>query len=57
MIADDQLNIAYMNKAALALMRDAEADLRKELPRFSTTTLIGSNIDVFHKNPAHSGRC
>lgn len=37
-------------------MRDAEADLKKELPRFNVDTLIGSNIDVFHKNPEHQRR-
>ena len=53
MIADNDLNITYMNPSALALMREAEADLRKELPGFSVASLIGANIDVFHKNPAY----
>jgi PAS domain S-box-containing protein len=53
MIADNALNITYLNPSAMTLMRDAESDLRKELPRFSVDTLIGSNIDVFHKNPSH----
>ncbi len=53
MIADANLNITYMNPAVTALMREAEADLKKELPRFNAATLIGSNIDVFHKNPSH----
>lgn len=53
MIADVGLNITYMNPSVAALMEEAEADLKKELPRFSVQTLIGSNIDVFHKNPTH----
>ncbi|MCM2291120.1 methyl-accepting chemotaxis protein [Allorhizobium sp. BGMRC 0089] len=53
MVADAKLNITYMNPAVIHLLREAEADLKKELPRFSVDTLIGSNIDVFHKNPAH----
>jgi PAS domain S-box-containing protein len=53
MMADANLNITYMNAAALALMQEAEADLKKELPRFDVSTLIGSNIDIFHKNPSH----
>jgi PAS domain S-box-containing protein len=53
MIADADLRITYMNPSVIALMREAEADLKKELPRFSVDTLIGSNIDVFHKNPSH----
>ncbi|WP_431268510.1 PAS domain-containing protein [Dankookia sp. P2] len=35
MIADDDLTITYMNPAVVELMREVEADLRKELPRFS----------------------
>ena len=53
MIADSKLNITYMNPAVFALMREAEEDLKRELPNFSVATLIGSNIDVFHKNPGH----
>jgi methyl-accepting chemotaxis protein len=53
MIADTDLTITYMNKAVTALLQEAESDIRKDLPRFSVAKLIGSNIDVFHKNPAH----
>ncbi|MBR0556964.1 methyl-accepting chemotaxis protein [Ciceribacter sp. L1K23] len=53
MIADAKLNITYMNPAVRTLLKEAEADLKKELPRFDTATLIGSNIDIFHKNPTH----
>ncbi len=53
MMADENLNITYMNKALLSLMQEAEAELRAELPRFSVASLIGSNIDIFHKNPSH----
>ncbi|MFC0384823.1 methyl-accepting chemotaxis protein [Muricoccus vinaceus] len=53
MVADRDLTITYANPSAMALMREAEADLKKELPRFSADKLIGSNIDVFHKNPVH----
>ncbi|UEM06966.1 hypothetical protein JL101_031295 (plasmid) [Skermanella rosea] len=34
-------------------MREAEEDLKKELPRYSAATLIGSDFNVFHKNPGH----
>ncbi|MGH1559681.1 PAS domain-containing protein [Caulobacter segnis] len=53
MVADAKLNIIYMNPAVQALLQENEADLRKELPNFSVAKLIGSNIDVFHKNPTH----
>jgi methyl-accepting chemotaxis protein len=53
MIADAQYNIVYMNKAIVTFLRSAEKDLQKELPNFNVDKLIGSNIDIFHKNPAH----
>ena len=53
MIADVDLNIIYMNETVTAMMQRNEAELRKTLPQFDARTLIGRNIDVFHKNPAH----
>jgi methyl-accepting chemotaxis protein len=53
MIADADLNIRYMNNAVRELLKEAEADLKMELPRFDFGKLIGSNIDIFHKNPSH----
>ncbi|MBV8059982.1 MAG: PAS domain S-box protein, partial [Alphaproteobacteria bacterium] len=53
MVADADYNITYMNPAVMSFLREAESDIRKDLPNFSVNGLIGSNIDVFHKNPAH----
>ncbi|MBR0811935.1 PAS domain-containing methyl-accepting chemotaxis protein [Bradyrhizobium diazoefficiens] len=53
MIADNDLKIVYMNDAVTDLLRVAESDLKKELPHFNVDTLVGTNIDVFHKNPQH----
>jgi len=53
MLADDDYNIIYMNESMVATMQNAEADLKKELANFNASSLIGQNIDVFHKNPAH----
>lgn len=53
MVADDQFNIVYMNEAVTSMMRNAEGDLKKDLPRFDVNNLIGSNIDIYHKNPSH----
>lgn len=53
MIANNERNIIYMNKSVLAMMSNAESDIRKELPNFNVSKLIGFNIDGFHKNPAH----
>jgi methyl-accepting chemotaxis protein len=56
MVADADLKILYLNRAVTELLREAEADIRKDLPKFSVATLVGSNIDVFHKNPQHQRR-
>ena len=56
MVADENFNIVYMNDSVTALLRGAEADLRKDLPQFSVSTLIGTNIDVFHKDPSYQRR-
>lgn len=53
MLADNDRNIIYMNKAVEAMLRRVEPDLRKALPHFSADNIIGSNMDIFHKNPAH----
>jgi len=53
MIADNDLNIVYLNDSVKAMLKTAESDLKKELPSFDSTSLMGRNIDVFHKNPAH----
>ena len=53
MVADQRFDIVYMNEAQEVMMREAEVDLKKVLTRFDASNLIGQNIDVFHKNPAH----
>jgi methyl-accepting chemotaxis protein len=53
MIADVDLNITYMNSGVKALLLEAEPELQRELPGFSVATLLGRNIDAFHKNPSH----
>jgi methyl-accepting chemotaxis protein len=53
MIADDQYNILYMNDSLDQMMKESEVELRKVLPQFDASKLIGASMDVFHKNPAH----
>jgi methyl-accepting chemotaxis protein len=53
MVADNERNIIYMNPAVLVMLQHAESDIRKALPRFDSSKLLGENMDVFHKNPAH----
>jgi methyl-accepting chemotaxis protein len=53
MVADEDLNIVYMNNTVIEMMTKAESDIRKDLPQFDVKKLLGTNIDTFHKNPAH----
>ncbi|WP_404342063.1 methyl-accepting chemotaxis protein [Pseudoalteromonas mariniglutinosa] len=53
MIANTNNDIIYMNDAVQAMMKNAEQDLRQELPHFASDKLLGQNIDTFHKNPSH----
>lgn len=53
MMADADFNIVYMNDSVQEMMKVAESDLQKDLPNFDANNLVGQNIDVFHKNPAH----
>ena len=56
MIADVNNDIFYMNSTARSLFGDLESDIRKDLPQFNASQLIGKNVDVFHKNPSHQQR-
>lgn len=53
MMADVDFNLTYMNGAVTNMMRNAQGDIRRDLPNFDANNLVGQNIDVFHKNPAH----
>ena len=53
MVADRDRNIIYMNDAVISTLKNAESDIQKDLPNFNVSTLMGTSIDTFHKNPAH----
>lgn len=53
MVANNELDIIYMNKTVANMFKNAEADIRKQLPAFDANQLMGANIDQFHKKPAH----
>ena len=56
MIADERRVILYANKAASGILKNAEPDIRKQLPSFSADALVGQCIDAFHRNPAHQAK-
>ena len=53
MLADVNRVIVYMNKSVISMLSGVQNDLRKVLPSFDVSKLIGTNIDTFHKNPSH----
>jgi methyl-accepting chemotaxis protein len=53
MVADADLSVIYLNQSMQSMMANAQSDLRKDLPNFDASRLLGANIDVFHKNPSH----
>ncbi len=56
MIADRDRTIVYVNGPLQAMLREAQEDLRRDLPQFNADALVGSSIDVFHKHPEHQAR-
>ena len=56
MIADADRNIVFANRPLMDMLRGVESDIRKDLPTFNIETLVGGNIDQFHRNPAHQAR-
>jgi len=53
MMADVNNDIIYMNEAVQNMFCEVESELKEVLPGFNANALMGSNIDQFHKNPAH----
>jgi len=53
MVANNELDIIYMNNTVQEMFNNAQADIRTQLPNFDSSKLLGANIDQFHKTPAH----
>jgi methyl-accepting chemotaxis protein len=53
MIADNNGNIIYCNRAVMDMFKKAAADIRQVFAGFDADKLLGTNFDTFHKNPAH----
>lgn len=51
MIADNDLNVVYTNRAVVNMFQTAKGNIRNEYPNFSPEALIGSCIDSFHSHP------
>ncbi|WP_036666370.1 PAS domain-containing protein, partial [Paludibacterium yongneupense] len=55
MIIDGQNRVAYMNTAVSTMFRDAEPDVRKEVPGFSGNELQGTPLDSVLGGRVHAG--
>lgn len=53
MVIDRDFKVTYVNKATLELMTKHGDAFKVLWPSFDTSKVIGSNIDMFHKNPSH----
>ena len=53
MVADADLNVVYVNDSIKVMLTTAENDIRKDVPSFNAKTVVGTNIDTFHKNPSY----
>ena len=51
MIGDRDNTIVYLNRTAERMFDAAESKIRQDIPGFRARSLLGSNMDVFHRNP------
>ena len=56
MLADDEYKILYMNGALAEILSECVGELRKVVPDFDPDKVVGSTMDLFHKDPAHQRR-
>jgi methyl-accepting chemotaxis protein len=47
MIADNNLNIIYLNKSVQAMLKNDETEIKKDLPNFSAENLLGTSKEGF----------
>ena len=52
-IADADLVIRYANTAAVTMFSDVESIFQTSMPHFKVGEMMGTCVDVFHKNPKH----
>jgi methyl-accepting chemotaxis protein len=55
MVADNDLNVIYLNNTVQAMLQDAQGDIRADLPQFDAARVLGSSIDSFQKSPGQGG--
>ncbi|GAA59721.1 methyl-accepting chemotaxis protein [Pseudoalteromonas sp. BSi20652] len=53
MIADEDLNIVFVNDRVKTMLKARESELQTVLPSFSVDNLLGTCVDDFHKKASH----
>lgn len=53
MVADSNFTIQSVNRSLSEMFKHHEATIKKVLPHFDASKIVGSNMDIFHKNPSH----
>ncbi|MCK5880998.1 MAG: PAS domain-containing protein, partial [Sinobacterium sp.] len=52
-VTGPEFTIDYMNDSIQKMFKDAESQLKQDLPQFDANNLFGKSMDVFHVNPEH----
>ncbi|WP_045860419.1 methyl-accepting chemotaxis protein [Teredinibacter purpureus] len=53
MLADNDLNIVYVNDTVVEMLTRNEAKIKESLPSFAVGSLIGTSVDGFHNDASH----
>ncbi|WDE02045.1 methyl-accepting chemotaxis protein [Thalassomonas actiniarum] len=53
MMADTEGVINYLNPSMIEVLNKRKSAIQEVFPDFSVDNIIGTNLDSFHKNPAH----
>ena len=56
MMVDKDLIVTFVNTATMTLMRRIKPEMAKVWPSFDPEKLVGTCIDMFHKDPSHQRR-
>ncbi|RMH50411.1 MAG: HAMP domain-containing protein, partial [Alphaproteobacteria bacterium] len=54
MVANGERRIVYANPAVIETLRALKDDIRRFAPDFDPERLVGTSIDIFHKDPART---
>ena len=52
MLADNELNIQYLNDTVDVMLKKNQAALQQVMPAFNVDKMVGQNIDIFQTNPS-----